>query len=77
MSLIVTMAEGKPSKSSVTLIQETRKFLRNEIYPYLKDEMAAERFKDYLEEEAELIKKFWDKKFDQEETEFWRKWNKI
>ncbi len=77
MSLIVTMAEGKPSKSSVTLIQETRKFLRNEIYPYLKDELAAYRFKDYLEEEAELIKKFWDKKFDQEEVEFWRKWNKI
>lgn len=77
MSLIVTMAEGKPSKSSVTLIQLTRNFLRNEIYPYLKDELAADRFKDYLEEEAELIKKFWDKKFDQEEAEFWRKWNKI
>lgn len=76
MGLIVSMGEDKPSKSSVTLIQDLRKFLRTEIYPYIKDEMAADKLRDFLEEESDEIKKYWDRHFEQEDADWWKKWNK-
>lgn len=74
MSLIVSMSSKRPAKSNITLIQELRKFLNNEIYPYIKDEYSSEKIQDFLEDEAEKIKKHFDEKADEEDYQWWKKW---
>jgi len=76
MSLIIKMGNAKPTKSRVSLINDTRKHLRENVYPYLKDEMASLEFSDFLKSEAKEIRNYWERVADDEDAEWWKRWSK-
>jgi hypothetical protein len=73
MGLIVNMSSADKKKSIVTLKQDTRKFLNENIYPYIASESSFEAFEDFLKEEIHKGKKTWDEKYYEEE----QKYNKL
>ena len=74
--LKVSISTAKKKKSVVTLKQDTTKFLNDNVFPFLADEIAFETFADFLEDQIRKGKKFFMEEYYEEEREYYKRMNK-